>query len=161
MNALETLRIVGYILVGVGLIGMLVCTISIIINDKKIKDLDKQIKDLNDRTKNKSYQDKFWSWFIEDASKFIYKGWNEYEDGKLVHEWSYGHYDIIVWLPKDGKGIAKSTVFTNGYDFDGDKILKIGVCVLSSFNDYRSKQLASILLRGLWKKKLYVYGNKY
>lgn len=161
MNAFETLTIVCYIIIGVGLIYMLVSTIGLIINDKKIKDLDKQIKELYDRTKNKAYQDKVWSWFIEDVSKFIYKGWSEYEDGKLVHEWSYGHYDIIVWLPKNGKGVAKSSVFTNGYDFDGVKILNIGVCVLSSFNDYRSKQLASILLRGLWKEKLYVYGNKY
>ena len=129
------------------------CIIALIINDK-------QMKNLFNREKNKSYQDKFWAWFIEDASKFIYKGWCEYKDGKLAHEWSYGHYNIIVWLPKDGKGVATSSVHTNGYDFNGDKISESGVCVLCGFNEYRSKQLASILLRGLWEKKLYVYGNR-
>ena len=71
-----------------------------------------------------------------------------------------GHYKIMVWLPKDGKGVATSSVHTEGYEFNGDKISESGVCVLSSFNEYRSKQLASILLRGLWGKKLYVYGNR-
>ena len=130
------------------------CTIiALIINNK-------QIENLLDRLKNESYQDKVWSWFIEDASKFIYKGWSEYGDGKLAHEWSYGHYKIMVWLPKDGKGVATSSVHTDGYEFNGDKIIRAGACVISSFNEYRSKQLASILLRGLWKKKLYVYGNR-
>jgi len=134
-------------------IGLIVCTIGLII-------CRKQIKDLYNRTKNKSYLDKVWSWFIEDASKFIYNGWCEYKDGKLAHEWSYGHYNITVWLPKDGKGVATSSVFTNGYYFNGDRISEAGDCVLCNFNEYRSKQLASILLRGLWEKKLYVYGNK-
>ena len=130
------------------------CTIiALIINDK-------QIENLCNRIKNESYQDKVWSWFIEDASKVIYKGWSEYGDGKLAHEWSYGHYKIMVWLPKDGKGVATSSVHTNGYEFNGDKIIRAGACVISSFNEYRSKQLASILLRGLWEKKLYVYGNR-
>ena len=130
------------------------CTIiALIINDK-------QIENLCNRIKNESYQDKVWSWFIEDASKFIYIGWDEYKDGQLAHAWTYGHYNIMVWLPKDGKGIATSSIHTQGYDFDGDKIIKAGACVISSFNEYRSKQLASILLRGLWKKNLYVYGNR-
>ena len=130
------------------------CTIiALIINDK-------QIENLCNRIKNESYQDKVWSWFIEDASKFIYIGWDEYKDGQLAHAWTYGHYNIMVWLPKDGKGIATSSIHTQGYDFDGDKIIRAGACVISSFNEYRSKQLASILLRGLWEKKLYVYGNR-
>ena len=130
------------------------CTIiALIINDK-------QIENLCNRIKNESYQDKVWSWFIEDASKFIYIGWDEYKDGQLAHAWTYGHYNIMVWLPKDGKGIATSSIHTQGYDFDGDKIIRAGACVISSFNEYRSKQLASILLRGLWKKNLYVYGNR-
>ena len=135
------------------LIGMLVCVIELIINNR-------QIKNLTNRLKNESYEDKFWSWFIEDASKFIYKGCHEFKDGKLAHEWSYGKYMIMVWLPKDGKGVATSSVHTNGYEFNGNTISEAGVCVLSSFNAYRSKQLASILLRGLWEKKLYVYGNR-
>lgn len=134
-------------------IGLIVCTIGLIINKK-------DMKNLYDRTKNKSYLDNVWSWFIEDASKFIYKGWYEYKNGKLAHEWSYGHYNIIVWLPKDGKGVATSSVHTDGYEFNGDKISEAGVCVLCGFNAYRSKQLASILLRGLWEKKLYVYGDR-
>ncbi len=130
------------------------CTIiALIINDK-------QIENLLDRLKNESYQDKVWSWFIEDTSKFIYIGWDEYKDGQLAHAWTYGHYNIMVWLSKDGKGIATSSIHTQGYDFDGDKIIKAGACVISSFNEYRSKQLASILLRGLWEKNLYVYGNR-
>lgn len=130
------------------------CTIiALIINDK-------QIENLCNRIKNESYQDKVWSWFIEDASKFIYIGWDEYKDGQLAHAWTYGHYNIMVWLPKDGKGIATSSIHTQGYDFDGDKIIRAGACVISSFNEYRSKQLASILLRGLWEKNLYVYGNR-
>ena len=141
------------IILALCVIGMFVCTIELIITDKKLKDL-------YDRTKNESYEDNVWSWFIEDASKFIYKGWFEFQDGKLVHEWSYGHYKIMVWLPKDGKGVATSSVHTDGYEFNGDKIIESGACVLSSFNEYRSKQLASILLRGLWEKKLYVYGNR-
>ena len=141
------------IILALCVIGMFVCTIELIITDKKLKDL-------YDRAKNESYEDKFWSWFIEDASKFIYKGWFEFQDGKLVHEWSYGHYKIMVWLPKDGKDAATSSVHTDGYEFNGDKIIESGACVLSSFNEYRSKQLASILLRGLWEKKLYVYGNR-
>ena len=149
----EMVLIILLIILALCVIGMLVCTIELIVTDK-------QIKDLYDRTKNEDYQDKVWSWFIEDASKFIYKGWNEYGDGKLAHEWSYGHYKIMVWLPKDGKGVATSSVHTDGYEFNGDKISESGVCVLSSFNEYRSKQLASILLRGLWGKKLYVYGNR-
>lgn len=147
------LIILQIIILALCLIGMLVCVIELIINNR-------QIKNLTNRLKNKSYEDKVWSWFIEDASKFIYKGWNEYEDGKLAHEWSYGHYKIMVWLPKDGKGVATSSVHTDGYEFNGDKISEAGACVLSSFNEYRSKQLASILLRGLWEKKLYVYGNR-
>ena len=135
------------------IVGIVGCIIALIINDK-------QIKNLTNRLKNESYEDKIWSWFIEDASKFIYKGWHEYEDGKLIHEWSYGKYKIMVWLPKDGKGVATSSVHTNGYEFNGDTISEAGACVLSSFNAYRSKQLASILLRGLWGKKLYVYGNR-
>ena len=145
--------IILLIIVALCVIGIFVCTIELIITDK-------QIKDLYDRTKNENYQDKVWSWFVEDASKFIYKGWFEFQDGKLVHEWSYGHYKIMVWLPKDGKGVATSSVHTDGYEFNGDKITEAGACVLSSFNEYRSKQLASILLRGLWEKKLYVYGNR-
>lgn len=130
------------------------CTIiALIINDK-------QIENLLDRLKNESYQDKVWSWFIEDTSKFIYNGWDEYKDGQLAHAWTYGHYNIMVWLSKDGKGIATSSIHTQGYDFDGDKIIRAGACVISSFNEYRSKQLASILLRGLWEKNLYVYGNR-
>ena len=130
------------------------CTIiALIINDK-------QIENLLDRLKNESYQDKVWSWFIEDTSKFIYKGCYEFKDGQLAHEWSYGKYMIMVWLSKDGKGIATSSIHTQGYEFDGDKIIRAGACVISSFNEYRSKQLASILLRGLWEKKLYVYGNR-
>ena len=149
----EMVLIILLIILALCVIGMFVCTIELIITDK-------QIKDLYDRTKNENYQDKVWSWFIEDASKFIYKGWSEYGDGKLAHEWSYGHYKIMVWLPKDGKGVATSSVHTNGYEFNGDKISEAGACVLSGFNEYRSKQLASILLRGLWEKKLYVYGNR-
>ena len=130
------------------------CTIiALIINDK-------QIENLLDRLKNESYQDKVWSWFIEDTSKFIYNGWDEYNNGNLAHVWTYGHYIIMVWLSKDGKGIATSSIHTQGYEFDGDKIIRAGACVISSFNEYRSKQLASILLRGLWEKKLYVYGNR-
>lgn len=132
---------------------MLVSIIALIINDKKIKNL-------YNRVKNKDYQDKVWSWFIEDANKFIYKGWSEFMDGKLAHKWSYGHYKIIVWLSKDGKDVATSSVHTDGYDFNGDTISYSGACVLCSFNEYRSKQLASILLHNLWKNKLYVYGNK-
>ena len=149
----EIVLIILQISLALCLIGMFVCVIELIINDK-------QMKNLFNRKKNKSYEDKVWSWFIEDASKFIYKGWNEYEDGNLVHEWSYGHYNIMVWLPKDGKDAATSSVHTDGYEFNGDKITEAGACVLSSFNAYRSKQLASILLRGLWEKKLYVYGNR-
>ena len=149
----EMVLIILSIILALCVIGMFVCTIELIITDK-------QIKDLYDRTKNENYQDKVWSWFIEDASKFIYKGWFEFQDGKLVHEWSYGHYKIMVWLPKDGKGVATSSVHTDGYEFNGDTISEAGACVLSSFNAYRSKQLASILLRGLWEKKLYVYGNR-
>ena len=149
----EMVLIILLIIVALCVIGIFVCTIELIITDK-------QIKDLYDRTKNENYQDKVWSWFVEDASKFIYKGWFEFQDGKLVHEWSYGHYKIMVWLPKDGKGVATSSVHTDGYEFNGDKITEAGACVLSSFNAYRSKQLASILLRGLWEKKLYVYGNR-
>ena len=141
------------IILALSFICMLISIIVLIINNKKIKNL-------YNRAKNKDYQDKVWSWFIEDASKFIYKGWSEYGDGKLAHEWSYGHYKIMVWLPKDGKGVATSSVHTDGYEFNGDKISESGVCVLSSFNEYRSKQLASILLRGLWEKKVYVYGNR-
>ena len=130
------------------------CTIiALIINDK-------QIENLLDRLKNESYQDKVWSWFIEDTSKFIYNGWDEYNNGKLAHTWTYGHYKIMVWLSKNGKGIATSSIHTQGYEFDGDKIIRAGACVISSFNEYRSKQLASILLRGLWEKNLYVYGNR-
>ena len=149
----EMVLIILSIILALCVIGMFVCTIELIITDKKLKDL-------YDRTKNESYEDNVWSWFIEDASKFIYKGWFEFQDGKLVHEWSYGHYKIMVWLPKDGKGVATSSVHTDGYEFNGDKIIESGACVLSSFNEYRSKQLASILLRGLWEKKLYVYGNR-
>ena len=145
--------IILLIIVALCVIGIFVCTIELIITDK-------QIKDLYDRTKNEDYQDKVWSWLVEDASKFIYKGWFEYSDGNLIHEWSYGHYKIMVWLPKDGKGVATSSVHTDGYEFNGDKISEAGACVLCSFNEYRSKQLASILLRGLWEKKLYVYGNR-
>ena len=130
------------------------CTIiALIINDK-------QIENLLDRLKNESFQDKVWSWFIEDTSKFIYNGWDEFKDGQLAHVWTYGHYIIMVWLSKDGKGIATSSIHTQGYEFDGDKIIRAGACVISSFNEYRSKQLASILLRGLWEKNLYVYGNR-
>ena len=149
----EIVLIILQISLALCLIGMFVCAIELIISNR-------QIKNLTNRLKNKSYEDKVWSWFIEDASKFIYKGWNEYEDGKLVHEWSYGHYKIMAWLSKDGKGVATSSVHTDGYKFNGDKISEAGACVLSSFNEYRSKQLASILLRGLWEKKLYVYGNR-
>ena len=149
----ETALIINQIILALLFIGMFVCIIILIITNR-------QLKCLYDRTKNKSYQDKVWSWFIEDASKFIYKGCTEYNDGKLAHEWSYGHYRIIVWLPKDGKDIATSSVHTNGYEFDGDTISYSGVCVLCGFNAYRSKQLASILLRGLWEKGLYVYGNR-
>lgn len=146
-------EIILIILLAIGFISIIVCTISMAV-------LEKEIKNFKNRTKYKPYKDKVWSWFIEDASKFIYNGWCEYKDGWLAHEWSYGHYKIIVWLFKDGKGVATSSVHTDGYYFDGDKISTAGHCVLSSFNEYRSKQLASILLRGLWKKKLYVYGNK-
>ena len=135
------------------IVGIVGCIIALIINDK-------QMKNLFNRGKNKSYEDKVWSWFIEDASKFIYKGWSEFMDGKLAHKWSYGHYQIIVWLSKDGKGVATSSIHTNGYDFNGDTISHSGACVLCSFNEYRSKQLASILLHNLWKNKLYIYGNE-
>ena len=141
------------IILALSFICMLISIIVLIINNKKMKNL-------YNRAKNKDYQDKVWSWFIEDASKFIYKGWSEFMDGKLAHKWSYGHYQIIVWLSKDGKGVATSSIHTNGYDFNGDTISHSGACVLCSFNEYRSKQLASILLHNLWKNKLYVYGNK-
>lgn len=145
----------GMFLIIIVCLALFVCCtiIALIINDK-------QIENLCNRLKNESYQDKIWSWFIEDSSKFIYKGWDEYNNGNLAHAWTYGHYIIMVWLSKDGKGIATSSIHTQGYDFDGDKIIRAGACVISSFNEYRSKQLASILLRGLWKKNLYVYGNR-
>ena len=149
----EIVLIILQISLALCLIGMLVCVIELIISNR-------QIKNLTNRLKNESYEDNVWSWFIEDASKFIYNGWFEYSDGNLIHEWSYGHYKIMVWLSKDGKGVATSSVHTDGYEFNGDKISEAGACVLSSFNEYRSKQLASILLRGLWEKKLYVYGNR-
>ena len=139
---------------------LILCFICILGNIITLIIDNKQIKNLFNRIKNESYQDKIWSWLIEDASKFIYKGWIEYDDGKLAHTWTYGHYKIMVWLSKDGKGIATSSVHTQGYNFNGDKIVETGTCVLSSFNEYRSKQLASILLHNLWKNKLYVYGNK-
>ena len=141
------------IILALSFICMLISIIVLIINNKKIKNL-------YNRAKNKDYQDKVWSWFIEDTSKFIYKGWSEFMDGKLAHKWSYGHYQIIVWLSKDGKGVATSSIHTNGYDFNGDTILHSGACVLCSFNEYRSKQLASILLHNLWQNKSYVYGNE-
>ena len=146
MIFLQIVLVLGFSVIIVCIIGLIVC--------------NKQIKDLYNRVKNESYQDKVWSWFIENASKFIYKGWYEYKDGKLAHEWSYGHYRIIVWLSKDGKGVATSSIHTDGYEFNGDKISEAGVCVLCGFNAYRTKQLASILLHELWEKKLYVYGNK-
>ena len=45
------------------IVGILGCIIALIINDK-------QMKNLFNREKNKSYEDKVWSWLIEDASKF-------------------------------------------------------------------------------------------
>ena len=147
----EMVLMILQIMLVLSFIGLIVCTIGLIINKK-------EMKDLYDRTKYKPYLDKVWSWFIEDADKFVYKGWCEFKEGRLAHEWDYGHYHIIVWLNKDGKGGVSSSVFTDGYHFDGDKISGAGECVLCGFNDYRSTQLASILLRGLWEKKLYVYG---
>lgn len=129
---------------------MLVCIIVLIINIKQFIDFT-----------NREKQDKVWSWFIEDASKFIYKGWCEYKNGKFAHEWSYGHYKIIVWLSlMDGKDAATSSVFTDGYEFDGKKITTAGESVLCRFNMKRSKQLASILLNNLEEKNIPIYGNR-
>ena len=136
------------------------CFICMLVNIIALIIKYKQTKKLYNRVKNKDYQDKVWSWFIEDANKFIYNGWCEFMDGKLAHKWSYGNYKIIVWLSKDGEGVATSSVHTNEYVFNGDTISYSNTCVLCSFNEYRSKQLASILLHNLWKNKLYVYGNE-
>ena len=150
---MEKFTSVELIMLGFCAIVLVICVIVFIINLKKLKNL-------YNRTKNKSYQDKVWSWFIEDASKFIYNGCYEYKPGKLVHEWLYGHYRILVWLSVDRKDNAYSSIHTDGYYFDGNTINKAGECVLCSFNYYRSKQLASILLRDLWVKKIHIYGNR-
>lgn len=150
----ENLLIIFGILLGISFIGIILSAINIITSTIKIKNLKNRMKNL--------HQDKIWSWFIEDVSKFVYKGWCEYVDGMLVHEWSYGHYTIMVWLPIDGKGDATSSIHSCGYRFVEEKnvLVESGDCVISGFNENRSKQLASILLRGLWEKKLYVYGNR-
>ena len=117
------------------------------------------LKALYDRTKNKNYQDKIWEGFIKNSSKFIYKGWYEYQADHLCHTWEYGGYRILVWLLKNGKGLALSSVHTSGSRFNEEsgEIIDAGECVLSHFNEYRSKQLASILLQELFAKKSYVY----
>ena len=114
-----------------------------------------------DRTKYKPYLDKVWSWLIADVDKFVYKGWCEFKKDKIAHEWDYGHYTIIVWVDADNKKrIPDASVHTHGYYFDGEKIDEAGDCVISSFNLYRSKHLASILLRGLWAKNMKIYGDR-
>ena len=150
MNA----EFIAYILLGICGIGMLVCIVMFFITKKQLRDMD-------DRTKYKPYLDKVWSWLIADVNKFVYKGWCEFKEGKIAHKWTYGHYSIMVWVNADDKKyIPYASVHTQGCYFDGDKINEAGSCVISSFNQYRSRHLASILLRGLWVKNLKIYGNR-
>ena len=51
------------------------CFICMLVNIIALIIKYKQTKKLYNRVKNKDYQDKVWSWFIEDANKFIYNGW--------------------------------------------------------------------------------------
>ena len=151
MNAEE---IFIYFLIGVVLVGIIACSIVYFVCKKHIRDIE-------DRTKYKPYLDNVWSWLIADVDKFVYKGWCEFKKDKIAHEWIYGHYIIMVWVDADNKKhIPDASVHTQGYYFDGEKIDEAGDCVISSFNQYRSRHLASILLRGLWAKNMKIYGDR-
>lgn len=113
------------------------------------------IKNVYSRTKYKPYQDKVWSWFIENADKFTFVEKVEYKPNEWAYCWRYGHYDINVWI-KDRTKPATTSVHTDGYYFDGDKISRAGDCVLCGFNHYRSKELARLLMMRYYKEKLYL-----
>lgn len=144
MNA----EIFAYILLGICGIGMLVSIIMLFIANK-------QIRDMEDRTKYKPYQDKVWACFVENASKFKFVEKVEFKPNQWAYCWRYGHYDINVWI-KDRTKPATTSVHTDGYYFDGDKISLAGECVLCGFNYYRSKELARLLMHRYYKEKLYL-----
>lgn len=129
-------------------IGLIISTIGLIVC--KI-----QIKNLNNRTKYKPYQDKVWACFVENAGKFKFVEKIEYKPNDWAYVWKYGHYVINVWISDRNKP-AHTSVHTDGYYFDGNRISTAGECVLCGFNYYRSKELARLLMMRYYKEKLYL-----
>lgn len=142
MTKIETIFLIVLLgLLIIAFIGLVVCQIK--------------IKNLYDRTKYKPYLDKVWACFVENADKFKFIEKVEFRPNEWAYSWEYGHYRIEVWI-KDRTKPAITSVHTDGYYFDGDRISKAGESVLCGFNDYRSKELARLLMHRYYKEKLYL-----
>ena len=142
MTKFETIFLIVWLgLLIIATIGLAVCQIK--------------IKNLYDRTKYKPYLDKVWACFVENADKFKFIDKIEFRPNEWAYTWEYGHYRIVVWI-KDRTEPAYSSIHTDGYDFEDDRINTSGVCVLCGFNYYRSKELARLLMMRYYKEKLYL-----
>lgn len=130
---MNMVNIVISCILGVAIIVSII--MMIIINDLKHKEIN-------------LYNKKHWINFIEQIDNFIYLGSCEFKPNNICHEWVYGKYRILVWLDKEKRNIPMTSIHT---------ISTTNNCVLSSFNTYRSKEMAQKLLHKLWKENKKVW----
>ena len=90
------------------------------------------------------FDNKLWLNFISNIDKFTFVEKFEYNKNghNWVYKWKYGNYDINVWVKNNRKDVPYASIHTDS-----------GECVLCSFNEKRSEEMARKLLHLLWDVK--------
>ena len=132
---MKTETIIFLIVIAVLVFFLIIGLVEILKSNKKVKDWEKQIKDL--------YQTKLWNSFISEAKNMHFLHWSKMNNTQdrvnIVYVFSYGKYCINVWCNTNRLVVPYASVHTNPDTTNGD-------CVLCSFNERKSKDLARILL---------------